>query len=169
MLAYRTVLAAVLLQVVIALIVPQVAGIVPVLRGARIKVQDVISGCADRKRPHAPRLAGPPNPRPAPASPPAPDRRPLLISLRNTFRHKGRLALTLITLTLGGAIFIATFNVQASLETYIRKLGRYFMADVNLTMDGPYRMSEIQEALRHVAGVTRVEGWAYARSELLPG
>ena len=34
---------------------------------------------------------------------------PIMLSLRNTFRHKGRLALTLVTLTLGGAIFIAVF------------------------------------------------------------
>ena len=41
--------------------------------------------------------------------------RPLLIALRNTFRRKGRLALTLTTLTLGGAIFIAVFSVRDSL------------------------------------------------------
>jgi putative ABC transport system permease protein len=164
--SYRTVLTAVLLQAVIALIVPQAAGIIPVLRGVRVKVQDALSGSLTESDPqHRGWL----------------DRqildprfqtrrrisRPMLISLRNTFRHKGRLVLTLVTLTLGGAIFIATFNVQASMESYIRRLGRYFIADVNLTMDSSYRMSEIKEALRHVAGVTNVEGWAYARSELL--
>lgn len=164
--AYRTILNAVILQVIIALIVPQLAGIAPILRGARIKIQDVLSGSLTENDPMRrgwldrqildPRFQ-------------ARRRisRPLLISLRNTFRHKGRLALTLVTLTLGGAIFIATFNVQASLETYIRRLGKYFIADVNLTMDGAYRISEIEEALRHVAGVTKVEGWAYARCTLL--
>ncbi len=222
--SYRTVPAAVALQAVIALVVPQAAGILPVLRGARMKVQEGISGSGsgkgtpgvkssnNRKSIFAGRKEGraeasspvsmPEQGRAARTSPitswstvgavrepPLPETsvagirggqgpvtarvrrrwisRPVLISLRNTFRHKGRLALTLITLTLGGAIFIATFNVQASMEAYIRKLGHYFMADVNLTMDQPYRMSEIEAALGQVAGVTRVEGWSFARCELL--
>ena len=70
--------------------------------------------------------------------------RPLLISLRNTFRRRVRLVLTLITLTLGGAIFISTFNVRASMDAYIARLGKYFIADVNLTFDRPYRLDEIQ-------------------------
>jgi putative ABC transport system permease protein len=41
--------------------------------------------------------------------------RPLLLSLRNTFRDKGRLALTLMTLAMAGAIFIGVFSVRASL------------------------------------------------------
>ncbi|HEX9019336.1 MAG TPA: FtsX-like permease family protein, partial [Anaerolineaceae bacterium] len=162
---YRTVFPAVMLQVAIAFIVPQVAGIVPILNGARLKVQDTLTGALTESDPTR---AGWLDRRLAALSlgkrrlP-----RPLLISLRNTFRHKGRLALTLLTLTLGGAIFIATFNVQASMEAYIRKLGHYFAADVNLTMNNPYRIAEIQEALRHVPGVGRVEGWAFARCELL--
>ena len=42
--------------------------------------------------------------------------RPLLLSLRNTFRRKGRLALTLATLTLAGAIFIGVFSIRSSLS-----------------------------------------------------
>jgi putative ABC transport system permease protein len=158
---YRTVPLAVVLQVVIALLVPQIAGIAPILRGARVKVQEAISGSLVEEDPgHSGwldrRLARVRN-----------LSRPLLISLRNTFRRKGRLVLTLITLTLGGSIFIATFVVRASLETYISRLGRYFVADINLNLGQSYRISKIQALLSHVAGVERAEGWAYARSELL--
>lgn len=160
-LKYRPVPFAVALQVIIALAVPQIAGIVPILAGARVKIQEVLTGSLvevdpmhrgwlDRKLASVQGLS-----------------RPLLISLRNTFRHKGRLALTLVTLTLGGAIFIATFNARASMENYIDRIGHYFLADVNLTLDGPYRISEIQRALSHVDGVGWAEGWAYGRSELL--
>lgn len=159
--SYRTVPLAVILQVLIALVVPQVAGILPILRGARVKIQDVLTGKLVEVDPERrswldrrlAQLRG--------------VSRSLLISLRNTFRHKGRLVLTLVTLTLGGAIFIATFNVRASLENYIQRVGRYFMADVNLTLDGAYRVSQIREALRGIPGINHVEGWAYARSELL--
>jgi putative ABC transport system permease protein len=160
-LSYRTVPLAVVLQVFIALLVPQIAGIVPILRGARVKVQDALSGPVaaidpmrrgwlDRRLANLKGFS-----------------RPLLISLRNTFRNKGRLALTLITLTLGGAIFIATLNVRASMEAYVDRVGRYFLADINLTLDGSYRNSAIEAALSEVPGVARSEAWAYGRSELL--
>ena len=90
-----------------------------------------------------------------------------MISLRNTFRRKWRLLLTLVTLTLGGAIFIATFNVQGSLNNYIGRIGKYFLADVNLTLGGNYRIAEIESLLSNVPGVGQVEGWASARSELV--
>ena len=162
---YRTVISTVMLQIAIAIIVPQVAGIVPILNGTRRKVEDTLTGSLTESDPTREgwldrRLA-------ALSLGKRRFPRPLLISLRNTFRHKGRLALTLVTLTLGGAIFIATFNVQGSLETYIQKLSHYFDADVNLTMTSPYRITEIQDALKHVPGVGQVEGWAFARCELL--
>lgn len=160
-LEHRTPAVAVILQVVIALVAPQVAGILPILRGARVKIHATLAGSlveADpAKRGWLDRRLAQVNGLP----------RPQLISLRNTFRHKARLALTLITLTLGGAIFIGTFNVRASLDNYVQKVGRYFMADVNLTMDQSYRISEIETALRGVPGVDWAEGWAYGRSELL--
>jgi putative ABC transport system permease protein len=166
-LSYRSVALSVILQVAIAMLVPQVAGIAPILRGARLKVQDALSGAVAEADPaHAGwldrQIAG--------ASTKGFGRRisrPLLISLRNTFRHKVRLIITLFTLSLGGAIFIGTFNVRASLENHILRMGRYFIADVNLTMDGPYRISRIERELQNVPGVQRVEGWAFARTELL--
>lgn len=159
--AFRPVPLATTLQTVIALIVPQIAGIAPILRGARQKVQVALSdtvseedplhrGWLDRKIAEVRGLS-----------------RPLLISLRNTFRHKGRLALTLTTLALGGAIFIATFNVRAGLDDFIARVSNYFRADVNVTLDGPYRIREIEQVLGGITGVDRVEAWAFGASELL--
>ena len=168
-LGYRMVPIAVILQVAIALLVPQIAGAVPVLRGSRIKVQETLTGSLTEQDPEhggwfdrqlaaftqRNRNSG------------RGMSRPLLISLRNTFRRKMRLVLTLVTLSLAGAIFIATFSVRASLEAYIDQLGRYFVADVNLNLERPYRIREIQQALAKVPGVTGAEGWAFARSEIL--
>jgi putative ABC transport system permease protein len=91
--------------------------------------------------------------------------RPLLISLRNTFRRKGRLALTLFTLTLGGAIFIAVFNVRVGLNDYVDQLGKYFLADVNLSFERAYRLEEVEEYALSVPGVKAIEGWAFASAE----
>jgi putative ABC transport system permease protein len=150
----------VLLQGGLALVMPQLAAWLPIWNGARVSVQDALSGVVGRRAARQP------------ARPRARIRlfrlpRPLLISLRNTFRRKGRLALTLITLSLGGAVFIATFNVQVSLGKYIDQIGQYFLSDVNVSLDRPYRAREIESLLADVPGVGRVEGWAAARAELV--
>ena len=87
--------------------------------------------------------------------------RPFVISLRNTFRRKRRLILTLFTLTMGGAIFVAVFNVRVSLHSYIGQVSNYFVADVSLDFDQPYRLSEIQQKAMEVEGVQEVEGWQF--------
>jgi putative ABC transport system permease protein len=93
--------------------------------------------------------------------------RPFIISLRNTFRRRGRLMLTLFTLTMGGAIFIAVFNVRVTLHDYIGAIGSYFRADVTLDFDKAYRLSEVEQFALQVGGVERVEGWQFLSTELL--
>ena len=51
--------------------------------------------------------------------------RPLLLSLRNTFRRKGRLARTLFALALAGTMFIAVFNLRASMNITIDEILGY--------------------------------------------
>jgi putative ABC transport system permease protein len=93
--------------------------------------------------------------------------RPILLSLRNTFRRPGRLFLTLLTLTLGGAIFIATFNVQSSLTKYIERIGHYFLADVTVNLNDSARISEVEPIIQDVPGVAHVESWAATAAVLV--
>jgi putative ABC transport system permease protein len=104
------------LEVAMGLLVPLLAALYPVITGARTTVREAISnyglgkgqfgrGAFDRL---IERVRGLP--------------RPLTLSLRNTFRRKGRLALTLITLTLAGTIFISVVSVRASLMFTLEEL-----------------------------------------------
>lgn len=86
-------------------------------------------------------------------------RRPLLLSLRNTFRSKGRLALTLITLTLGGAIFMGVFSVQASLDQTLDDLLRWWGFDVMVIPARPYRADRMIQAALDVPGVVAADVW----------
>ncbi|MCE1254943.1 MAG: FtsX-like permease family protein [Anaerolineae bacterium] len=134
----------IIMQIIIALLVPQVAGFFPILRGSLITVQEAMNGAQQsEKKQHKSALEKFSN-RFQGIS------RPILISLRNTFRRKSRLALTLITLTLGGAIFIATFNVQSSMNTFINQLSKYFAADVTLNFEQPYHIEKIEKALQEI-------------------
>ncbi len=158
---YRIIPLVVVIQVVLALVVPQLAGFAPILRGTQVSVQEAISGFSQGSLPARKGRLARWTERLSWLS------RPVKISLRNAFRRKGRLLLTLVTLTLGGTVFIATFNVQASLVDYVERLSKYFLADVNLTFDRPYRLDEIRVALRELPEVAVVEGWAQARGEII--
>ncbi len=158
---YRIVPLAFLLQAMVAIVVPLAAGFIPVNNGSRITVQAAInsngSSAGKPSQGWLERLGS----RLSWIS------RPVLISLRNTFRRKRRLVLTLLTLTIGGAIFIAVFNVQLSLEDFIAKTGRYFLADVTLSFDRPYRLDEINQVVKSVPHVQYVEGWSYVSAEII--
>jgi putative ABC transport system permease protein len=147
-----------LLQVLTALIVPLVAALVPVLSGTRVTVREAISdyGIGQAKKVGwFDRLVGRVRGLP----------RPMMLSLRNTFRRKGRLALTLTTLTLAGAIFIAVVNVRGSMLAELDKILQLFQYDIQVSLDGLYGIRQIQREALRVEGVNRVEGWAFAQAQ----
>jgi len=176
LLGYRIVPFAFLIQIVVGALVPLVAGLLPVISGSRITVLRALSGdlTQDEKQASAvgeKRLSwfdwmqvrftrilaarGIHIPR------------PFVISLRNTFRRKNRLMLTLFTLTMGGAIFIAVFNVRTTLHDYIGAIGKYFTADVSIDFDNQYRLREVEQMAMQVDGVIHVEGWQFVSGEIL--
>jgi putative ABC transport system permease protein len=85
--------------------------------------------------------------------------RPILLSLRNTFRSKGRLALTLITLTLASATFISVFNVRSSLSSTVDDMIKWFNFDAMLTLDRAYRSEKVQHEALSVPGITQTDVW----------
>jgi putative ABC transport system permease protein len=155
------------LQVMAGLLIPLLAALVPVLSGTRITVREAISGYGLGKgRFGTGRI----------------DRllvgldlvsklrflsRPMLLSLRNTFRRKGRLALTLTTLTIAGVIFMAVMSARASLNLTLDDIFAYYNYDVNVTMNRSYRTMMLDDVLK-VPGVTGVEYWSsYGGQRLL--
>jgi putative ABC transport system permease protein len=88
--------------------------------------------------------------------------RPLLLSLRNTFRRRGRLALTLATLILGGAIFIAVFTVKDSLTLTLNDMFDYIEYDAYVAFKRPYRIDHMQELALQVPDVKVAESWGFA-------
>jgi len=85
--------------------------------------------------------------------------RPVLLSIRNTFRSKGRLALTLTTLTLASATFISVFNVRSSLTSTVDDMMKWFNFDVMLTFDRSYRADKVQHEALNVPGITQTDVW----------
>jgi len=84
-------------------------------------------------------------------------RRPVLLSLRNIFRRKGRLALTLLTLTLAGATFIGVVSVSATLNRTIDDLMQNYKFDSAIFFDRPYRLTRIAGEAQQVPGVVQTD------------
>ncbi len=150
-----------ILQITVALVIPMLAALMPVIRGVRISIREAISDYGigqavfndnwlDRQLEKIKSLS-----------------RPLLISLRNTFRRKARLVLTLLTLTLGGAIFIGVFNVRGSITEAVHRTMGYFISDVNISLNKEYRIQQVEPILKSIPGVESIEGWGYASAEVL--
>jgi putative ABC transport system permease protein len=159
---FRIPLQAVGTMVVVGLLVPLLAGLVPVLNGSRITVREALSSYGLGKGSFGKNLI---------------DRllsgltgalnlsRPVQISLRNTVRRKSRLLLTLITLTLGGAIFIGILSVHSSLLRTLDEALAYFAYDVELNFDRAYRIDELQQVALEVPGVIEVDSWIGTSAE----
>ncbi len=141
------------LEVAAGLLVPLLAALWPVFAGTRVTVREAISGYGLGKGRYGTgrldRLMG----RIRFLS------RPMLLSLRNTFRRRGRLALTLSTLVLGGAMLISVLSVRASL---LKTLDDFFLTynyDIGVFMERPFRVVSMESEARQVPGVAGVESW----------
>lgn len=88
--------------------------------------------------------------------------RPLLLSLRNTFRRKTRLALTLLTLIFGGVIFITVFSLRVSMLNTLDNWMAYFRWDVAVQFERDYRIERLIQETLNVPGVTAAETWGFA-------
>lgn len=140
-----------ILEIGVGLLVPLLAALWPVLSGTRITVREALSiqgigkmaagrGLLDRLLQSVRILS-----------------RPLLLSLRNTFRRKGRLALTLTTLVLGGAIFIAIFSVKESTSLTLDDALQSFAYDVEFGFSRSQRFDQLEHEALKVPGVAEAE------------
>ncbi len=176
LLYYRIIPLALLIQIIVGLGIPLLVGLNPIIKGSKIKIQRALSNdlvqtetssnqVLEKQHPSETSLQGRINHFFSKRGIHFP--RPMLIAFRNIFRRKGRLILTLFTLTMGGAIFIAVFNVRVTLHDYIDQIGKYFTADLTMDFNQPYRLDKVELEALKVPGVVRTEGWAFAEGEAL--
>lgn len=149
----------VVLEIFLGLGVPLVAAIIPIGSGTRVTVREALS---DYGITVSPRASSPSRWR-AWLRLPSPRwlSRPMLLSLRNTFRRKARVVLTLLTLTLGGTIFIAVSSVHASMSQTLEDAFKSWQFDILIPFERAYRTEVIEEIARSVPGVISVESWGY--------
>ena len=145
------------LQVGVALLIPLLAAAWPVLRGTAVTTHAALNntgmGQGYDSKGLMERLF-------TSVQENLPVQRPLIISLRNTVRRKGRLILTLITLILGTALFISVLSVRDSVQSTLDNFLRFHEYDVRVNFSRPYRSAQLELLAQEVDGVVAVETWS---------
>jgi len=148
-------LSALLVQFGVGLIVPLIAAAPSIFNGTRISPARVLSeygisqvwrgaGFMDAILNRFPRFT-----------------RDLLFALRNPFRKRGRLILSMVTLTFAGAIFMGIVNLQASLNDALDEMLGFWNYDAWLVVDGHVPAQKLVNIAESVPGVGRTEAWGF--------
>jgi putative ABC transport system permease protein len=153
----RTALA---VQVAICLLAPLLASLVPIFQAARITVREAIStyGLSTRvgtleKIMNKVRVFS----------------RVMIVTISNTFRHKGRVFLLEIALVLSGVVFMMVVGIRDS-ASYMFKDLLFTILNANITMvfKNPERIEHIKELTLQYPGIKSVEMWAFGSGNIRP-
>ncbi len=147
-------------EVPIGVLIPLAVALVPIHRASRISVREALS-TGGAVLPFGVRrldrwlagLRGLP--------------RPLALSLRNSFQQRGRLALTVGTLAMGGAVFMSALNVAAAWNRAVDKDFAARRYDLTLSLAEPQAIAELNAVLTTVPEVERAEFWPGASPYLI--
>ena len=151
-----------IVQIILGILVPLLTAAYPVYRGSRSTVREAISDYGlsqanfgtSRFDNLLGRVRGLP--------------RPLMLSLRNAFRRRARISLTLVALAAGGTTFIASLGAAASWDQTISDTFATVHYDIDIRFAQPYTASSIEKSIRTIPGVTGVEAWGYLMSTAFP-
>jgi putative ABC transport system permease protein len=94
--------------------------------------------------------------------------RPVLLALRNAFRRRTRVLVTLGTLSLGGLFFMTALNVRASMIGTLDGLFAKMKFDLSVSLAGMGTTEQVERAVRAVPEVTDFEAWMVTEGSL-PG
>jgi putative ABC transport system permease protein len=151
--------AALVAVVVVGVLVPLLISLVPILRASRITVHEALND-APGPRPFGTRRT---------------ERwlsritwlpRPVMLSVRTTFLRRGRLALTLGTLAMGGAVFMSALNVSGAWNRAVNEDFRMRRYDLTVVLAEAMPTARLDTVLATVPGVSRAEYWPGASAFL---
>lgn len=90
--------------------------------------------------------------------------RDTLLVLRSPFRKRGRLILSLITLTFAGAVFMAIVNLRSSLNASLGEMFSFWRYDSWVILDDYVPAERLLNEVKKVPGVEQAEVWNFAQA-----
>ncbi len=143
---------AIIFQVISALAVPLLAGVFPVLSGARLTVRQAIASYglgADFGSNWLDRVVERIGARFLPSH--------YATSLGNMFRRKGRLLLTQFVLVIAGTMFLMVMSLSSSINLTLDKIYETHKYDATVSFARSQNIDRVIEIARTVPGVAKVE------------
>ncbi len=144
------------LELVVGVGVPVLAALYPISRTARITVREAVQDqgleSGGTRDSHVQRMLHTVQSRVGMP-------RPIALSMRNTFRRRGRLIRTLIPLMLAGAVFMTVVIARASL---FRTLGETLLSQgfhVQFVLEKPERIERLEQTGAELDGISALESW----------
>ena len=148
------------MQLAVGLTLPVAAAAIPVVRGCRISVADALRDLgisASSTTSLSPSFGMRTMTRIGLS-------RPLLLSLRNAFRKRQRMVLTLLTLAMGGAVFMGAGNLKMAVRGAVDLLFGTQRYDLALRLDRTWPADSLERVIARVSGVDAAEAWSASRA-----
>lgn len=136
--------------IIIGIMLPVLIAIIPVWRASRVSVNSSLNNFGVGAEPVSnSKLQG--------IIKMFPFSKSFVFAVKNSFRRKGRLILTLITLILAGSLFITTFNIRESANYTIAKNFDEQPQDLMYELSKPQPVAEMLTVLYDIEGIKEVE------------
>lgn len=143
----------IILQAVSALLAPLLASLFPIISGSRITIREAISNYTPDGTTNSIQLGDLPQ--------------IVNLSIRNTFRRKGRLALTFAALLLAGSMFISVIGIRESMRQANIEMQKASNYDIDIDLVQPYKAEDLEKSALQVEGVNNVETWMIQSGRLI--
>lgn len=146
----------VLIQIAAGIIIPVITSGIPVIRGSRISVRKALDNYgvaqSDGGQPGwitrlSQRMV---------------HSQIAQLSIRNVFRQRSRLVMTLGLLAAGGAMFMTARNVSTAWNENLKRIYQQRLYDLDVRLDSAVYADTLLQKLRSIPGVTQAEGWNYS-------
>lgn len=149
-----------LIQIASGIVLPMIAAAFPLVRGGRISVRAALDNFG---------VSATSNPVSFVSRPPFVNAfsDTFRLALRNTFRQRSRLALTLGLLAAGGAMFMTALNVSEAWDKNLERIYVQRLYDQEIILNGRINPDKVFQRIKTMNGVTSVEGWDFSSSSVV--
>jgi putative ABC transport system permease protein len=149
-----------LIQIISGITLPMIAAAFPLVRGSRISVRAALDnhGISARSNPVF-FVSGLPFVNALSDT--------FRLALRNAFRQRSRLALTLGLLAAGGAMFMTALNVSEAWDNNLKRIYVQRLYDQEIKLNDRINPDSVFQRIKSLSGVTAVEGWDYSSTSVV--
>jgi putative ABC transport system permease protein len=89
------------------------------------------------------------------------------LSIRNVFRQRSRLVMTIGLLAAGGAMFMTAMNVSEAWNKNLKRIYQQRLYDLEVKLDKPITADTLLKEIKSSEGVKVAEGWNFSPTSLI--